>query len=90
MPFTWSKRRSTTTPFYLTHRQSNGGLRNPKSCRLAWEAHISSINSDLQGNSLFEQQTRQINARLGEAYAGLKRPALGRFGETDDRSDELV
>jgi L(+)-tartrate dehydratase beta subunit len=48
------------------------------------------VDSDLQGNSLFEQQTRKINARLGEVYAGLKRPALGRFGETDDRTDELV
>ncbi len=48
------------------------------------------VDSDLQGNSLFEQQTRQINARLGEVYAGLKPPALGRFGETDDRTDELV
>ena len=48
------------------------------------------VDSDLQGNSLFEQQTRQINAGLGQVYAGLKRPALGRFGETDDRSDELV
>jgi L(+)-tartrate dehydratase beta subunit len=48
------------------------------------------VDSDLQGNSLFEQQTRQINARLGEVYTGLKPPALGRFGETDDRSDELV
>jgi L(+)-tartrate dehydratase beta subunit len=48
------------------------------------------VDSDLQGNSLFEQQTRQINAGLGKVYAGLERPALGRFGETDDRSDELV
>ncbi len=48
------------------------------------------VDSDLQGNSLFEQQTRQINARLGDVYAGLKRPALGRFGETDDRTEELV
>jgi L(+)-tartrate dehydratase beta subunit len=48
------------------------------------------VDSDLQGNSLFEQQTRLINARLGEVYAGLERPALGRFGETDDRTDELV
>ena len=48
------------------------------------------VDSDLQGNSLFEQQTRQINAGLGEVYEGLKPPALGRFGETDDRSDELV
>ena len=48
------------------------------------------VDSDLQGNSLFEQQSRQINARLGEVYEGLGPPALGRFGETDDRSDELV
>lgn len=48
------------------------------------------VDSDLEGASLFEQHTRQINARLGEVYAGLKPPALGRFGETDDRSDELV
>ena len=48
------------------------------------------VDSDLEGNSLFEQQGRQINARLGEVYEGLKPPALGRFGETDDRSDELV
>ena len=48
------------------------------------------VDSDLQGNSLFEQHTRQINAGLGEVYAGLNPPALGRFGETDDRSDELV
>jgi len=48
------------------------------------------VDSDLDGNSLFEQHTRQINARLGDVYAGLEPPALGRFGETDDRSDELV
>ena len=48
------------------------------------------VDSDLAGNSLFEQQNRAINARLGEVYAGLEPPALGRFGETDDRSDELV
>jgi len=47
-------------------------------------------DSDLQGNSLFEQQSAQINAHLDDVYAGLERPALGRFGETDDRSDELV
>jgi L(+)-tartrate dehydratase beta subunit len=48
------------------------------------------VDSDLAGNSLFEEQNRHINARLGEVYAGLGPPALGRFGETDDRSDELV
>jgi L(+)-tartrate dehydratase beta subunit len=48
------------------------------------------VDSDLAGNSLFEQHTRQINAGLEKVYAGLNPPALGRFGETDDRSDELV
>ena len=45
------------------------------------------VESDLQGNSLFEQQGRLINANLEEMYAGLKAPALARYGETDDRSE---
>jgi L(+)-tartrate dehydratase beta subunit len=48
------------------------------------------VDSDLAGNSLFEQHTREINAGLAKVYAGLGPPALGRFGETDDRKDELV
>jgi len=48
------------------------------------------VESDLQGNSLFEQQGRLINANLEEMYAGLKAPALARYGETDDRKDELI
>lgn len=48
------------------------------------------VESDLEGNSLFEQQGRQINANLDKLYDGLKAPALSRFGETDDRKDELI
>jgi L(+)-tartrate dehydratase beta subunit len=48
------------------------------------------VESDLQGNSLFEQHGKQINANLEALYAGLKAPALSRFGETDDRKDELI
>ncbi len=48
------------------------------------------VDSDLDGNSLFEQQSASINARLDELYEGLKPPALSRYGETDDRSDELI
>ena len=48
------------------------------------------VDSDLDGNSLFERHGRQINAGLDKVYEGLGPPALGRFGETDDRSDELV
>ena len=48
------------------------------------------VESDLDGNSLFEQQGRLINANLEKVYAGLKAPALRRYGETDDRKDELI
>ena len=48
------------------------------------------VESDLHGNSLFEQQGKLVNANLDALYAGLKRPALARYGETDDRSDELI
>jgi L(+)-tartrate dehydratase beta subunit len=48
------------------------------------------VESDLKGNSLFEQQGKLINANLEKMYAGLKAPALARYGETDDRKDELI
>ena len=48
------------------------------------------VESDLEGNSLFEQQGKLINANLEKLYEGLKAPALSRFGETDDRKDELI
>jgi len=48
------------------------------------------VESDLEGRSLFEQQGALVNANLEKLYAGLKRPALARYGETDDRKDELI
>ena len=48
------------------------------------------VESDLEGNSLFEQQGRLINANLEKLYEGLKAPALSRYGETDNRKDELI
>lgn len=48
------------------------------------------VDSDLQGNSLFAQQGALVNERIDGLYAGLKRPALHRFGETDDRHDEVM
>lgn len=48
------------------------------------------VESDLAGNSLFEQQGELVNANLEKLYAGLKAPALSRYGETDDRKDELI
>jgi len=48
------------------------------------------VDSDMAGNSLFERNNREINAKLGRLYEGLKKPSLSRFGETDERSDELI
>ena len=48
------------------------------------------VDSDLEGNSLFEQQGKLVNDNLEKVYAGLKAPSLSRYGETDDRSKELI
>ena len=48
------------------------------------------VDSDLAGNSLFEEQGRLVNENLDRVYAGLKPPALRRYGETDDREEELI
>jgi L(+)-tartrate dehydratase beta subunit len=48
------------------------------------------VESDLQGQSLFELHNAEINKTIDTLYAGLKRPALHRFGESDDRRDELI
>ncbi len=48
------------------------------------------VDSDVEGNSLFERNNREINAKLDRLYEGLKKPSLSRFGETDERSDELI
>jgi len=47
------------------------------------------VESDSAGNSLFDQHSRQVNARIDALYAGLRAPAMSRFGETGDRKDEL-
>ena len=48
------------------------------------------VESDVKGNSLFEQNNRAMAARLDALYENLKPPALSRYGETDDRKDELI
>ncbi|MDP6343269.1 MAG: fumarate hydratase C-terminal domain-containing protein [Alphaproteobacteria bacterium] len=48
------------------------------------------VESDLAGNSLFERHNRRIDSHIESLYDGLKPPALRRFGETDDKTDELI
>lgn len=47
-------------------------------------------DSDLQGNSLFERENAKITAGIDKLYEGTRSPALHRYGETDDRKDELI
>lgn len=48
------------------------------------------VESDLAGNSLFERENAKISASIAKAYEGTRPAVLKRFGETDDRSDELI
>ncbi len=48
------------------------------------------VDNDARGNSLFDINNREVNQRLETLYAGLRLPALRRFGETLDRRDELI
>ncbi len=48
------------------------------------------VDSDLAGNSLFAEQGDLVNKNIESLYDGLKKPTLHRYGETDDRTDELM
>lgn len=48
------------------------------------------VESDLNGDSLFERENAKISANLEKAYEGTRPAVLKRFGETDDRTDELI
>ena len=48
------------------------------------------VESDLDGRSLFERENARINPGLDKLYAGTRPATLRRFGETDDKSDEMI
>jgi len=48
------------------------------------------VESDREGNSLFELSNTEINKKLAGVYAGLPQPVLRRFGEEIDRKNEVV
>ncbi|MEC7245730.1 MAG: fumarate hydratase, partial [Pseudomonadota bacterium] len=48
------------------------------------------VESDLKGNSLFERENAKIAHNLERLYEGTKPATLKRYGETDDRKDELI
>jgi L(+)-tartrate dehydratase beta subunit len=48
------------------------------------------VESDIHGISLFERNNAEINKRVESLYEGLKPPALSRYGETRNKTDELI
>ncbi len=48
------------------------------------------VESDVNGNSLFERSKQEIDKNIDSLYAGLKQPALSRYGETTRRTDEVI
>ncbi len=48
------------------------------------------VESDIRGNSLFEKSKVEIDKNIDSLYEGLKNPALRRYGETTERTDEVI
>ncbi len=48
------------------------------------------VESDMAGRSLFERENAKIAPGLEKLYAGTKPATLRRFGETDDKTDEVI
>lgn len=48
------------------------------------------VESDLDGNSLFERENAKIAAGLSKLYEGTRPATMRRFGETDDKTQEVI
>jgi len=48
------------------------------------------VESDLKGNSLFERENRKIAGNIEKLYEGSKPATLRRYGETDNKTDEVI
>jgi L(+)-tartrate dehydratase beta subunit len=48
------------------------------------------VESDLDGNSLFERENAKIAPGLEQLYAGTRPATLRRYGETDDKTEEVI
>ncbi len=48
------------------------------------------VESDLDGNSLFERENAKIAAGLDRLYEGTRPATMRRFGETDDKTQEVI
>jgi L(+)-tartrate dehydratase beta subunit len=48
------------------------------------------VESDMTGASLFERENAKIAPGIDKLYAGTRPPTMRRYGETDDKTDEII
>ena len=48
------------------------------------------VESDLAGNSLFERENAKIAPGIEKLYAGTRPATMRRYGETDDKTQEVI
>lgn len=48
------------------------------------------VESDFAGASLFERENAKIAPNIEKLYAGTKPATMSRYGETDDKTDEII
>jgi L(+)-tartrate dehydratase beta subunit len=48
------------------------------------------VESDLEGHSLFERENARIAQGIERLYDGTKPATLRRYGETNDKTDEVI
>ena len=48
------------------------------------------VDGDLAGNSLFERENAKIAPGIDKLYAGTKPATMARYGETDDKTEEII
>jgi L(+)-tartrate dehydratase beta subunit len=48
------------------------------------------VESDLEGNSLFERENAKIDAGLDKLYEGMRLPSMRRLGDADDKTQEVI
>lgn len=48
------------------------------------------VESDLDGNSLFERENAKVAGKIKQLYQGTRPATLRRYGETDDKTHEII
>ena len=80
-----------TTVGYGTGALLGRGIRGVKGVYWAKELGLAqALESDLAGQSLFERENAKIAPGLARLYEGSQPATLRRYGETNDKTDEII